>query len=203
MKPRGVLLLAALATLTTACGIRATQVPTDVGPAPSKAACSLSATDIGPQAGNGVHGIPVQVFLLCDRQLVPVDRAVHIPEDSVETARRVLMAQELLDELSGPLTSAESRARYDTEVRAGLTVTGPLAEDPEDALRLSTRPEDLSSYALAQIICTFADSTAAEGDGSVTLGGPGTEPLRRYRCTTELRSDPGAKTPPSTEVEKS
>lgn len=81
-----------------------------------------------------------------------------------------------------------------------MSVSGPRAKDPKDALRLSSSPADLTSYALAQIVCTFSDSAAAEGDGSVILGGPDGSPLRRYECTDDVRSDPGTKAPPSSEV---
>ncbi|CAM5470159.1 Lipoprotein OS=Streptomyces violarus OX=67380 GN=FHS41_002640 PE=4 SV=1 [Streptomyces violarus] len=69
-----------------------------------------------------------------------------------------------------------------------------------DTLRLSTTPDSLTSYALAQIVCTFSDSAAAEGDGSVVLGGPGAEPPRRWECTDEVRARPGSKEPPSKDV---
>ena len=58
----------------------------------------------------------------------------------------------------------------------------------------------VTSYALAQLVCTFSDSAAAEGDGSVILGGPGKEPPRRYECTGDVRSRPGSEAPPSSEV---
>lgn len=74
---------------------------------------------------------------------------------------------------------------------------GPGKGDPEDMLRLSTAPDSLTSYALAQIVCTFSDSAAAEGDGSVVLGGPGPEAPRRYECTDEVRARPGSTEPPS------
>jgi hypothetical protein len=79
-------------------------------------------------------------------------------------------------------------------------VTGPRPGDPEDALRLSTAPDSLPRYALAQIVCTFADSAAAGDNGSVVLGGVSAASLRRYDCTPEVQSDPGAGSPPSTEV---
>ncbi|MBA2808557.1 hypothetical protein E0500_014400 [Streptomyces sp. KM273126] len=186
-----------LAAVLSGCGIRATQVPTDFGPAPSRVPCTLAGTDIAPQSS---QGIPVQVFLLCSRQLVAVGRAVSVPDGTPDAQRRVLVAQGLLDQLSERPSAAEDQAGYDTDVQSGLRVSGPRPGDPEDALRLSTAPERLSEYALAQIVCTFADSAAAQGDGSVVLGGPGTESLRRYKCTTEVRSEPGARKPPSSEV---
>jgi hypothetical protein len=81
-----------------------------------------------------------------------------------------------------------------------MSVGGPRAGDPEDTLRLSIAPGSLTSYALAQVVCTFSDSAAAEGDGSVILGGPGAEPPRRYECTDEVRARPGSTEPPSTEA---
>lgn len=81
-----------------------------------------------------------------------------------------------------------------------MGVTGPRPNDPDETLRLSTPPNDLTSYALAQIVCTFSDSTAAEGDGSVILGGPNNVPPRRYECTDEVRTRPGSNEPPSTDV---
>ncbi|GGY91685.1 hypothetical protein [Streptomyces poonensis] len=195
---RSVLAAGVLAAALGGCGIRSTQVPTDFGPAPSRVRCTLSSTDVAQRSSTGV---PVRVFLLCSKQLVSVDRAVRLPEGTSDVERRVLVAQGLLGELSEPPSEAEDQAGYETSVPAGLTVSGPRPGDPEDALRLSTSPERLTRYALAQTVCTFADSTAAEGDGSVVLGGPGTDPLRRYECTAELRSDPGTRKPPSTEVE--
>ncbi len=195
---RSLLAAGTLAAVLAGCGIRSTQVPTDFGPAPSRVRCALSATDTVRQSASGV---PVQVLLLCSRQLVSVDRSVHVPAGTPDAERRVLVAQGLLGELSERPSAAEKQAGYETEVPAGLTVSGPRPGDPEDTLRLSTAPERLTRYALAQTVCTFAGSTAGEGDGSVVLGGPDTEPLRRYECTTEVRADPGDREPPSTEVD--
>jgi hypothetical protein len=194
---RRLLALPVLAGLLAGCGIRATEVPTDFGPAPSRVRCSLTEPDVSTQAS---RGLPVQVFLLCGSSLVAVDRSVRVPDGTADSQRRVLVAQGLLDELAATPSSAEKEAGYSTDVRGGMTVSGPRLGDPEDALRLSTAPGDLTSYALAQLVCTFSDSAAAEGDGSVILGGPGGEQLRRYECTGEVRSRPGSKEPPSAEV---
>jgi hypothetical protein len=197
---------AALTVLLTGCGIRATEVPTDFGPAPSRVPCSLS-DGSGPSAptvaAQTSAGVPVQVFLLCASQLVTVDRTVRVPDGTAEAQRRVLVAQGLLDELARTPSASETAAGYTTDVRGGMSVSGPGPKDPEDALRLSTTPAGLASYALAQIVCTFSDSAAAEGDGQVVLGGPDTDPLRRYACTPEVRSRPGAQVPPSSGVEGS
>ncbi|MFJ4782970.1 hypothetical protein [Streptomyces sp. NPDC088794] len=194
---RGLLALPVLAALLTGCGIRSTEVPTDFGAAPSRVLCSLAEPDISTQAS---RGLPVQVFLLCGSSLVAVDRTVRVPDGTADSQRRVLVAQGLLDQLAATPSSSQREAGYTTDVRGGIAVGGPRAGDPEDTLRLSSTPADLTSYALAQIVCTFSDSAAAEGDGSVILGGPGRDPLRRYECTDEVRSRPGSEKPPSAEV---
>ncbi|MFD5948485.1 hypothetical protein ACFWAZ_19790 [Streptomyces collinus] len=184
----------AFAVLLAGCGIRATEVPTNFGAAPSRVQCSLSEPDVSTQAA---RGLPVQVFLLCGSALVTVDRTVRVPDGAADSERRMLVAQGLLDQLATPPSAAEKEAGYSTDVRDGITVGGPRPGDPEDTLRLSTAPAGLTSYALAQIVCTFSDSAAAEGDGSVVLGGPGGEAPRRYECTDEVRARPGSTEPPS------
>jgi hypothetical protein len=197
MNGRRLLALPVLAALLTGCGIRSTEVPTDFGPAPSRVRCSVSESDVSAQAA---RGLPVQVFLLCGSSLVTVDRTVRVPDGAADSRRRVLVAQALLDELAANPSASETEAGYSTAVRGGMTVGGPRPKDPEDTLRLSTRTGDLTSYALAQIVCTYSDSAAAEGDGSVILGGPGAEPPRRFECTDDVRTRPGSTQPPSTEV---
>ena len=197
MSVRRLLALPLLAVLLTGCGIRATEVPTDFGAAPSRVPCSPANPGTSAQAS---HGVPVQIFLLCGSSLVTVDRTVRVPEGSPDARRRVIVAQGLLDELAASPSAAEKAAGYQTYVPGGLGVTGPAPKDPEDTLRLSTPPARLTSYALAQLVCTLSDSSATEGDGSVILGGPGKSPLRRYDCTDDVRSHPGATKPPSGEV---
>ncbi|WP_329326995.1 hypothetical protein [Streptomyces luteogriseus] len=187
----------ALAVLLAGCGIRATEVPTNFGPAPSRVQCSLAEPDVSTQAA---RGLPVQVFLLCGSSLVTVDRTVRVPDGAADSERRILVAQGLLDQLAAPPSAAEKEAGYSTDVRGGITVGGPRPGDPEDTLRLSTTPAGLTSYALAQVVCTFSDSAAAEGDGSVVLGGPGAEAPRRYECTDAVRARPGSTEPPSKDV---
>ncbi|AWW37943.1 MULTISPECIES: hypothetical protein [Streptomyces] len=191
------LTLPLLGGLLAGCGIRATEVPTDFGPAPSRAQCSLTGADTATRSS---RGMPVRVFLLCGSSLVPVDRTVRVPEGTADSERRVLVARALLDELATTPSAREAEAGYSTDVHGGITVRGPGAGDPDDTLRLATAPEDLTSYSLAQIVCTFSDSAAAEGDGSVILGGPGRERPLRYECTDEVRSRPGSVEPPSTRV---
>ena len=194
---RRLLALPVLAALATGCGIRATEVPTDFGPAPSRVHCSVSEPDISAQSS---RGLAVQVFLLCGSSLVAVDRTVSVEDGTADSRRRVLVAQELLNELAAAPSAGEADAGYRTTVRDGMRVTGPRPEDPEDTLRLSFPPDALAKSSLAQIVCTFSDSAAAEGDGSVILGGPDGAALRRYECTDEVRAEPNSAKPPSTEV---
>ncbi|MET7478970.1 hypothetical protein ABZT17_32055 [Streptomyces sp. NPDC005648] len=197
MNVRRLLALPVLAVLLTGCGIRSTEVPTDFGAAPSQVMCSPAEPDVSAQAS---RGLPVRVFLLCGSSLVAVDRTVRVPDGTADSQRRVLVAQGLLDQLAATPSAAEKEAGYTTDVRGGMNVSGPRSGDPDDTLRLSTRPDDLTSYALAQVVCTFSDSAAAEGDGSVILGGPAKTPPRRYECTDEVRSRPGSEQPPSSRV---
>jgi hypothetical protein len=194
---RRLLALPVLAALATGCGIRATEVPTDFGPAPSRVHCSVSEPDISAQSS---RGLAVQVFLLCGSSLVAVDRTVSVEDSTADSRRRVLVAQELLNQLAAAPSAGEADAGYRTTVRDGMTVTGPRPEDPEDTLRLSFPPGALAKSSLAQIVCTFSDSAAAEGDGSVILGGPDGAAPRRYECTDEVRAEPNSAKPPSTEV---
>ncbi|WP_217144601.1 hypothetical protein [Streptomyces sp. AC627_RSS907] len=189
--------LAVLAALLAGCGIRATEVPTDYGPAPSRVRCSLAEPDVSARTA---PGLPVRVFLLCGSSLVAVDRTVRVQDGAADSARRVLVAQGLLDQLAVPPSDPEKEAGYTTDVHGGTRVTGPRPGDPEDTLRLSTDPDDLTSFALAQVVCTFSASAAAEGDGSVVLAGPTDRSVRRYTCTDEVRARPGSNEPPSSEV---
>ncbi|CAL9573545.1 hypothetical protein [Streptomyces sp. enrichment culture] len=193
----GLAVLAALTALLAGCGIRPTEVPTDYGPAPSRVRCSLAEPDGSTRSAPGE---PAQVFLLCGSSLVTVDRTVRVPDGTSDSGRRVLLAQGLLDQLAQSPSAAEKEAGYTTDVRHGITVTGPRAGDPEDTLRLDTAPGDLTSYALAQVVCTFSDSAAAEGDGSVVLAGPADSSARRYTCSDEVRARPGSNEPPSREA---
>lgn len=194
---RGALLATVLTATLAGCGIRSTEVPTDFGPGPSRVPCVMSGSSIASQSTSGV---PVQVFLVCAAQLVTVDRSVRISTQKA-TTDRVRIAQALLDELSHPPSAPEKQAGFATDVRAGTVVSGPRKGDPDDALRFSASPEDLSAFALAQIVCTFADSAAAGDDRVVIMGGPGSDPLRRYECTQAVRQRPGTVAPPTETVE--
>lgn len=192
------LAVALLAVASAGCGIRPTEVPTEFGPAPSRLSCTASGPDLGTQSSGGIL---VQVFLLCSSQLVRVDRMVRVTDGTTEM-NRVQAAQALLDQLAAEPAQTERQAGYTTDVQEGMRVDDPRPQDPEGALRLSTAPAALTSYALAQLICTFSASAAASDGGAVILGGPGTDPVRRYECTPEVLSRPGTQSPPSTEVDR-
>ncbi|GAA1355949.1 hypothetical protein [Streptomyces beijiangensis] len=179
--------IAALCAVATGCGIRDTSVPVDAGQAPSRVPCDLPAENVTTQA---MEGIPVRIYLVCGSQLVSADRTVQIPQGA-GTADRIRVAQLLLNELEEQPTAAEKAAGFTTDVRGSLTVQGPYKGDPKTALRLNRVPDDLPSGALAQVVCTYAESALVEAeDGAVVLGGPSGEPTRAYACTQELKSRP-------------
>ncbi|MDX3136828.1 hypothetical protein PV367_45170 [Streptomyces europaeiscabiei] len=134
-RARGIRVLTAtgaLAGLLTGCGIRATQVPTDFGPAPSMVPCELSVTDIAIQATPS--GMPVEVFLLCSGALVRVNRSVQVAEGTQEAQRRVVVAQGLLDALAGDPSQVEDEAGRDGAARAGPPLRAPPPETPGTCL---------------------------------------------------------------------
>lgn len=188
--------LAVLCAALAGCGIRTTSVPVDAGAAPSRVPCELAPEDIATQA---TPGIPLEVYLVCGAQLVSVDRAVRIPEEKL-MSDRVRVAQTLLDELRKEPSGEEKQAGFSTDVREPLAVSGGRKGDSKDALRLSTQPEDLPTHALAQIVCTYADSAAAGTDRSVVLGGPSDDPVRRYQCTAALKARPESVMPTLGEI---
>ncbi|MEN8653664.1 hypothetical protein ABCR94_24410 [Streptomyces sp. 21So2-11] len=180
--------LAVLCAVVAGCGIRTTSVPVRSGGAPSRVPCELSSPGADDTAAPGVA---LQVYLVCGTQLVSVDRTVRIAEDKL-MADPVRVAQLLLNELQKPPSAEEKQAGFTTDVRETLAASGPRKGDPKDALRLTSPPEDLPTHALAQIVCTYADSSAAGPDKSVALGGPSDDPVRDFRCTQALKARPDA-----------
>ncbi|MEU2667380.1 hypothetical protein ABZ622_00700 [Streptomyces sp. NPDC007164] len=174
------------AALAAGCGIRSTTVPVDAGAAPSQVPCTMSAENITTQAA---RGIPVQIYLVCSSQLVTVDRTVQIDENGTD---RVRVAKALLNELLLKPSAAERQAGYATTVPKTLRVGGARSGDRAGTLRLSEQPEDLRSEALAQIVCTYAESDSLAPEGTVVLGGPGNYPSRGYLCTSEMKARPKA-----------
>lgn len=187
-RPAALLLTVAAALLAAGCGIRGTSVPVDAGAAPSRASCQA------PEAGRATEGagrVAVRVYLLCTSRILSVNRNAQLSEKKAPV-ERVEVARALLEQLRQPPTAAESSAGFSTAVEDWVTVSGPAQGDPDEALRLNRPPEELRSYALAQIICTFAGSAAADEEHKVMLGGPESDrdPLKRYACTEEIRNRP-------------
>ncbi|MGW8358159.1 hypothetical protein [Streptomyces wedmorensis] len=191
----GALLAATLTMFVTGCGIRTTSVPVDAGAAPSRVPCSV--TDESASATTA-QGMPVRVYLVCGSQLDPVDRRSPLPEEKAG-GDPVRTATGLLAQLLAAPSDDEREAGFTTAVRSPLAVTGGHPGDAAGTLRLSRQPEDLAPTALSQIVCTFAASSAGAGDHTVLLGGPGSYPPKRYRCTTELRERPES-TPPTAPI---
>ncbi|MFD9503586.1 hypothetical protein [Streptomyces sp. NPDC060035] len=175
----------ACAALAAGCGIRSTSVPVDAGAAPSRVPCRTSAAAATAQP---LESIPVHVYLVCASQLVTVERTV---EADASGSDRVRLAQLLLGELQQVPPADERRAGFSTDVPTDLRVTEAREGDPEGTLRLSQQPEDLPAEALAQVVCSYAESEPISSGGSVLLGGPGNYTPRGYLCTTETKSRPG------------
>ncbi|MER6102107.1 hypothetical protein ABT115_07135 [Streptomyces sp. NPDC001832] len=171
------------AVLAAGCGIRTTTVPVDAGAAPSQVPCSMSAENGATQA------LPVQIYLVCSSQLVAVDRTVHVGDTKSD---RVRIAQALLDELEQKPPADARQAGFSTAVPADLRIRAARSGDRQGTLRLSKQPEDLPAEALAQIVCTYAESETLAPDGTVVLGGPGNYAPRGYICTSETKARPKA-----------
>ncbi|MFE5537385.1 hypothetical protein [Streptomyces sp. NPDC056492] len=174
-----------LVLLTSACGIRATTVPVDVGAAPSRVSCDT------PQPQTEVQGFRATVELVCGSQLVGVERVVPVPEKKPVREPVALAAEALLEALEREPSAQERDAGFTTGVPGGLTVAPARAGDPAGTIRISRKPEDLPPVALSQVVCTLAGSEAVSaGPGPVVLGGPDTDPPRAWECTEAVRSRP-------------
>ncbi|WP_443066594.1 GerMN domain-containing protein [Streptomyces sp. NBC_01260] len=173
------------AILAAGCGIRTTSVPVDAGPAPSRVPCEMPAQDATAQPR---QSISAEIYLICNSQLVTVDRTVQVQEAKSGSTVAAALLAELRKEPPGP----ERQAGFSTDVPESLRVSGPRAGDPKGALRLSEQPEDLTAEALAQIVCTYTESEPLVQDGTVMLGGPGKYAPRGYLCTAETKASPKA-----------
>ncbi|MEU1126273.1 hypothetical protein ABZ371_22590 [Streptomyces sp. NPDC005899] len=165
------------------CGIRSTSVPVDAGAAPSRVPCRTAAGAVDPPP----RTVAVRVHLVCASQLVTVERTVEVDESR---SGPLPVAQLLLGELRREPSADERRAGFSTAVPARLRVAGPHKGDPKGTLRLSEQPEDLPAEALAQVVCTYAESEPLGPGGSVLLGGPGNYAPRNYLCTADTKSRP-------------
>ncbi|MEU3463660.1 hypothetical protein ABZ721_27395 [Streptomyces sp. NPDC006733] len=193
---RGAALLAALVTVTTCgCGIRTTTVPVDAGPAPTRVSCAAPKATV-PTAPPGATLL--KVYLVCSALAAQVTRTVIVPDGAgvgPAPTDRLAAAHELLGQLQRRPSAAEAEAGFATEVPGNLDITGPLPGDPKEALRLSLSLDELPSFALAQLVCTFeAVPGVSTSDHAVLLGGPPEDHQRvkRYTCTSALRTRPEA-----------
>ena len=175
-----------MAPVLTGCGIRTTSVPVDAGPAPSRVSCEApkAPAAVGPDA------IVRPVYLVCSMQIAAVSRSVPVRNGWMNRTDQV---RELIEQLQTGPRAAESKAGFSTAVPGALGITAAFTGDPKGALRLDQSPDELPSFALAQLVCTLTANPQIAPDRKVVLGGP--EPaskLRSYACTPDLRSDPGA-----------
>ncbi|MFG2527317.1 hypothetical protein [Streptomyces sp. NPDC048516] len=185
----------ALALAVAGCGIRGTSVPVDAGGAPSRVSCKAPAspahsasasagTDAGTEAGPGSRAI---VYLVCGSALAQVERAV--PPSKADDPR-LPTARALLHELQREPSADEEKAGFSSALPRDVKVTGPREGDPADALRLSLRPDDLPSFALAQLVCTYGASPALGRTHAAVLGGPGDDTAHRYDCSADVLANP-------------
>ncbi|OKI10313.1 hypothetical protein A6A06_04180 [Streptomyces sp. CB02923] len=177
--------MGALVPALASCGIRGTSVPVDAGGAPSRVSCKVPAGSVAPALPDGSR---VTVYLECSSALAPVERTATYPKQ--QPAGRLQTARALLDQLQQQPGPVEEQAGFSTAVPEDLELSGPRAGDPAGTLRLSARPEDLPSFALAQIVCTFGESTALDRTHAAVLGGPGDSRPQRYPCSAEVRAHP-------------
>ncbi|WP_199239371.1 hypothetical protein [Streptomyces sp. ICBB 8177] len=182
--------LAVLGGAAAGCGIRATAVPVDAGPAPTRVSCALPRASASDDAAGLTSA---EVYLVCSQRVSPVQRAV--PAKALNQSGRLNAARLLLAELERKPDQAEEKGGFATEVPGGLQVSGPAQGDPAATLRLDQDPDDLPSYAMGQLVCTFAGTPAGDSGRTVVLGGPDPHvPPRRYTCDETMRTVPDAGT---------
>ncbi|MEU9111855.1 hypothetical protein AB0D04_08705 [Streptomyces sp. NPDC048483] len=180
-------LVAAVALTAAGCGIRGTSVPVDAGGAPSRVSCKVP----DRAKGTPTEGLTqVTVYLVCSSTLAQVERTVGLTAPTTAPVERLRAARALLDELRQQPSRAEEEAGFSSAVPQELKVNGPRAGDPAESLRLSIRPEDLPSFALAQLVCTYGAAPALGRTHAAVLGGPGKDVPHRYDCSSDVLSDP-------------
>jgi hypothetical protein len=158
----------------------------DAGPAPARVSCTVPSTTASADAG----GTTLRLYLVCRSAQVTAawrtepDSGATLSPDRLSTARR------LLAELQSKADSDESAAGLSTSVPANLDLVEARHGDPAGTLRLGVPLDELPPFALAQLVCTFAGTTAGSAGGTVVLGGSDAAAPRRFSCTEELRTLP-------------
>lgn len=179
--------VAALALAVAGCGIRGTAVPVDAGGAPSRVSCKAPTAGTAP----GTPGTTqASVYLVCGSALAQVERTVTLPKGAPAADPRLPTARALLTELQRRPSPDEEKAGFSSALPPHLKVTGPRSGDPSDALRLSIRPDDLPSFALAQLVCTYGASAALGRTHAAVLGGPGDDTAHRFDCSADVLANP-------------
>lgn len=179
------------ASVLAGCGIRGTAVPVKAEPAPTRVACALeggNAVQPSPEGGTSVEHL---IALVCSGRVVDVRRELAQEEARPPSGTRYALARGLLAELRKPPSDKEHEAGFTSDVPEDLELVAPRPGDDSSALRLSRHPNELPSFTLAQVICTFADTTLGDANRQVLLGGPDNEPnkpLKLYECGTALRT---------------
>ncbi|WP_329135766.1 hypothetical protein OG552_22750 [Streptomyces sp. NBC_01476] len=174
--------------LLAGCGIRSTTVPVDAGPAPSRMFCAAPRLPATPPAETVIR----EVYLVCTgMQVASVQRDVTLRDNARLTAWS--LARELITQLQISPRADETKAGFRTTVPGNnLFLLEPQDGDPKGALRLSEPLDELPSFALAQIVCTLTADALVAPEHAVVLGGPDGDELRRYTCTSDLRTRPEA-----------
>ncbi|WP_405724019.1 hypothetical protein OG607_16955 [Streptomyces sp. NBC_01537] len=176
-----------LAATATACGIRATSVPVDAGPAPARVSCTLP----GATASASAAGETVRLYLVCrGAQVTAVSRTVAVAPGATASSDRLDTARRLLAELQSKPGADESAAGLSTSVPGSLDLGEARRTDPAGTLRLGVPLDELPPFALAQIVCTLAGTAAGSTGNTVVLGGTGSAAPRRFSCTEDLRTLP-------------
>ncbi|MEU9124088.1 hypothetical protein AB0C96_30215 [Streptomyces sp. NPDC048506] len=180
--------VAALVLAAAGCGIRGTSVPVDAGGAPSRVSCKAPSSEAAPGTADGKRAA---VYLVCGSALAQVERPLAPATGTGSADPRVHAARALLQELQRTPSPAEETAGFSSALPADLKVDGPRPGDPADALRLSIRPDDLPSFALAQLVCTYGTSPALGRTHAAVLGGPGSgDRTHRYDCSADVLANP-------------
>ncbi|MFD8545126.1 hypothetical protein [Streptomyces sp. NPDC059649] len=177
--------VALLTLAATGCGIRGTSVPVDAGGAPARVSCKAPADEAAPGGST-----QATLYLVCGSALAQVRRTMPQAKGTATAEVRLRTARALLRALQQPPSPDEEKAGFSSALPADLKVEGPHPGDPADALRLSLPPDDLPSFALAQLVCTYGASPALGRTHAAVLSGPDHTTPHRYDCSADVLSNP-------------